>query len=1171
MQPYSWPLRGLPARVAAFFTQKLVRAGAAGLLLALLPLLAQAQATPPAWQVAMSGNSNQPDANNTSQVRATAVDARGNVFITGSFVGTIHIGTTRLVGVNGSSDMFVAKWDATAKAFTWATSGGGRGSDQGSGIAVSGTNVYVTGYFVGDAGVSIAGQPLAGPSTGPYSGNTDVFVAKYIDTSTGNTPATSSFANGWATSGGGTGGDFGYGIAVSGTSVYVTGSFLSATNASFAGKPLAGTGTSGTPDMFVAKYVDNGSSFTNGWVTNGGSRANDYGYGIAASGTSVYVTGSFMSGNNASIAGQVLPGLGREDMFVAKYIDNGSSFANGWAISDGGAGIDVGRGVAVSGTGVYVSGYFYNSTTSTGQPIFAGQPLVDEGNGDMFVAKYIDTSTGSTPATSSFANGWATSGGGTGNDYGYGIAVSGPDVYVTGYFTSSSTAGFAGLPLPGSSMSIYFDMFVAKYVDTSTGNTPATSSFANGWAASAGGPGGDEIGYGIAVSGTSVYAVGDIGTGGGRFGPMPATQYAPPNSAALGALDPATGTWQQVDGPLQGGTSYARATAVDARGNVFITGYFSGSVGFGSTRLVSAGVTDVFLAKWDATTQAFAWATRCGGTGADYGSDIAVSGTNVYLTGSFVGTGSFAGQAVLGRTGEDMFVAKYVDQGSSVANGWATSGGGRSSDVGIGVAVSGPNVYVTGTYVNFEAIFAGQPLGNTGSNGVFLVKYLDNGSSFTNGWVTTGEGTSGSVRGIAASGSGVYITGGFRSGTNVSFAGQALPGAGAADMYVAKYVDNGSSVANGWAISDGGNGNEIGTSIAVSGTGVYVTGDFASGNGSTIAGQPLPGTGTAGYNDIFVAKYIDTSTGSSQSVANGWATSGGGTSEDNSTGIAVSGTSVYVMGRFYSSTNATFAGQVLLSTGNYNTFVAKYVDTSTGNTPATSSFANGWAISGGSTGSDIAVSGTSVYVVGSAAPPTTFGNITFGNNANAAINFLAGLTDAGPSAPLPVVLVAFAATAEGPAAVRLTWATASERNSRSFEVERSADGVAFAAIGTVAAAGTTATARTYALRDAALPAGAAVLYYRLRQLDLDGTAHYSPVRSVAVAGGLSLYPNPALGGAATLSGAAPGTAVQVLDALGRVAATAPADANGTATLPAGLAPGVYVVRAGSAALRLTVE
>ena len=76
--------------------------------------------------------------------------------------------------------------------------------------------------------------------------------------------------------------------------------------------------------------------------------------------------------------------------------------------------------------------------------------------------------------------------------------------------------------------------------------------------------------------------------------------------------------------------------------------------------------------------------------------------------------------------------------------------------------------------------------------------------------------------------------------------------------------------------------------------------------------------------------------------------------------------------------------------------------------------------------------------------------------------------------------------------------------------------------------------------------------------------------AAAAAPGLSLYPNPAPG-AAQLCGATPGAAVQVLDALGRRVATTQADATGTAHLPAGLHPGVYVVRTGSSALRLTVE
>jgi hypothetical protein len=142
-------------------------------------------------------------------------------------------------------------------------------------------------------------------------------------------------------------------------------------------------------------------------------------------------------------------------------------------------------------------------------------------------------------------------------------------------------------------------------------------------------------------------------------------------------------------------------------------------------------------------------------------------------------------------------------------------------------------------------------------------------------------------------------------------------------------------------------------------------------------------------------------------------------------------------------------------------------------------------------------------------------------------------------------------------------------------VERSADGETFARIGTVAAAGSS-SARSYELLDARLTAGAATLYYRLKQVDLDSTFAYSPVRVVALKGaaeGLALYPNPAPNGAATLTGAQPGAAVTVFDALGRAGTSATADAAGTAALalPAGLPTGVYVVRAGNKAVRLTVE
>lgn len=127
------------------------------------------------------------------------------------------------------------------------------------------------------------------------------------------------------------------------------------------------------------------------------------------------------------------------------------------------------------------------------------------------------------------------------------------------------------------------------------------------------------------------------------------------------------------------------------------------------------------------------------------------------------------------------------------------------------------------------------------------------------------------------------------------------------------------------------------------------------------------------------------------------------------------------------------------------------------------------------------------------------------------------------SQPLPVELTAFEATLDGDA-VQLTWATASETNNAGFHVERalaagSADegaeeaSAAWQAIGFVGGAGTTSAPRNYGYRDAALPFGAERLRYRLRQVDLDGTASFGPAIEVQLGAPEQIalhapYPNP---------------------------------------------------------------
>lgn len=118
-------------------------------------------------------------------------------------------------------------------------------------------------------------------------------------------------------------------------------------------------------------------------------------------------------------------------------------------------------------------------------------------------------------------------------------------------------------------------------------------------------------------------------------------------------------------------------------------------------------------------------------------------------------------------------------------------------------------------------------------------------------------------------------------------------------------------------------------------------------------------------------------------------------------------------------------------------------------------------------------------------------------------------------APLPVALVAFEARRTGTQQVQCTWQTATEVNNSHFVVERSTTGEGFVAIGTLKGAGTTTSKQRYIFDDTKAPATTA--YYRLRQVDLDGTASFSPVVAVqgcagcAAEGAPMVVPNPGLG------------------------------------------------------------
>lgn len=214
--------------------------------------------------------------------------------------------------------------------------------------------------------------------------------------------------------------------------------------------------------------------------------------------------------------------------------------------------------------------------------------------------------------------------------------------------------------------------------------------------------------------------------------------------------------------------------------------------------------------------------------------------------------------------------------------------------------------------------------------------------------------------------------------------------------------------------------------------------------------------------------------------------------------------------------------------------------------------------------------GTVIEAVSSVSSPTSEGLNPNPNIASASTT---------TTAPLPVVLTAFTARASGPDA-RLAWATASEHNSDYFAVERSANGVDFVQIGRVAGRGTVLTATTYAYADVNVAQRATgTVYYRLRQVDLDGTTAYSPVQALALAAtttapAVGLYPNPAVSATVTLDlRTLPAGTYQatLLNALGAVLATAPVSGGQAQALSllTGLPSGAYLVLVQGQGLRLT--
>jgi hypothetical protein len=436
------------------------------------------------------------------------------------------------------------------------------------------------------------------------------------------------------------------------------------------------------PDALAAKtamplkFSPKGSQTSQGvtFSTVIGGNGFDAAYGIATdSAGAFYLTGETNSGDWPSGTGQPQP---YRHAYVAKINPDGSV---SYCTTLAGSGEDAGRAIAVDSAG---NAYAAGTTSSADFPVTAGALRTSaSGPRDAFVAK-LD-------AAGHIV--YATYLGGSGSNFATAIAAdAGGNAYVTGYTSSTSFPATSSAPQSTYGGGAY-DAFVAKL--NSTGSALIYATLLGG--------SGSDIGQGIALD-----ALGDACIAGYTdsqdlpvINPLQTAQGG--GDALVACLNAAGNGWNFVTYLGGGGFDEAYGIAVDASGNVYVTGATLSSdfpVTAGVFQASKSADYDAFAAKLNSGGQALAYATFIGGNGSDAGAALAVDSLGQAWVAGYTSSSDFpisnAFQSA-NQGGFDAFLCLLNADGTSLA--LATYLGGSSGDWASGVALDpAGNVTVAG-------------------------------------------------------------------------------------------------------------------------------------------------------------------------------------------------------------------------------------------------------------------------------------------------------------------------------------------------------------------------------------------------------------------------------------------------------------------------------------------
>jgi len=419
-----------------------------------------------------------------------------------------------------------------------------------------------------------------------------------------------------------------------------------------------------------------------------------------------------------------------------------------WADGVGGANNDVGLSIATDSEGyVYVTGRFYESVT------LGSITLTSTGGNNVFVAK-IDTDGNYI---------WAVSGGA---NMPKAMALdAAANVYITGWFNGTAVFGSHTITSAGAE-----DIFVAKL----------SSDGAWLWASSFGGTLNDN-GFAIAVDSCSQAYVTGWFSGSIQVDGNTLTSYGL-RDILLVKFDIGGGVmWAEH----AGGTAYDEGYGIvlDAVGNIYLSGYFTGTANFGNSTLTSYGEADIFVTKLDSSGD-FLWTRQAGSSFNDIGRGIKVlDATDIYLTGSFAGPDATFGDHSISsnNSSSDIFLTRLDANGNWL---WVIGAGSGSSDTGYDLDIDSVNNIVTTGYFTGTATFGNNTLVSSGEKDIFAAAANSDGNWL---WAAQAGGDYADDVGwdIAVDDAcGIYLTGWFEGSPN--FGDISLTSNGYSDAFIAK-------------------------------------------------------------------------------------------------------------------------------------------------------------------------------------------------------------------------------------------------------------------------------------------------------------------------------------------------------------------------------------------------